>query len=402
MRKIACGLCCFVILISLSGCQKKQGAAENAPVKIGIIGPFTGLSASLGKAQGAGAELAAREINAMGGILGRQVILVQRDDEGDPTKSKNFAEELVDREEVSFIMGPSNSTCAASMYPYLTEEKMISITPIATADTIIDVVKYPYAFRTLMHNGMQAQAMVMNASRLGYSRIALVGDTSALGIDGVGNLKKWCAEYGIVPVTELSYVSDDPDMTPVAQGLADAKADCGLFWTLGGDGAKIVRALERIGYINNIDIIGYTGIFMAEFAQLAGPGSARCSTLSNDTWMVPTPDGHLQGRYAELMKKMVDNYGLLGPGGRDFKAVTAASCYDAIMLYKWAVETAGSFDSEAVKNTLETRIADYQSYYGASFKFSKETHEGFRAEEIYTCSVVELDATYNELNVKGR
>jgi branched-chain amino acid transport system substrate-binding protein len=299
-------------------------------------------------------------------------------------------------------MGPCNSTCGASVYPYLTEEKVISITSVATADNIIDAVKYPYAFRTLMHNGMQAQAMVMNAKRLGYTRIGLVGDTSALGIDGVGNLKKWCAEYGITPVTELSYVSDDPDMTPVAQGLANARVDCGLFWTLGGDGAKIVRALERIGYIDNIDIIGYTGLFMAEFAQLAGPGASKCSTLSNDTWMVPTVDGKLQGRYAELVQKIVDAHGLLGPGSRDFKAVTTASCYDVVMLYKWAAETAGSFESDAIKNVLETRISEYESYYADRFKFSKETHEGFRAEEVYTCSVVELDSTYNELNVKGK
>jgi branched-chain amino acid transport system substrate-binding protein len=362
-----------------------HAAASGKPIKIGSVGAMSGSSASNGAAQKQGVDLAVKEINAAGGILGRAVEVIYRDDEGDPTKSKTAAEELIYKEQVDFIVGPTNSTCAAAAHPSLTENKIPNILAIATGDTLIDPKKFPYAFRIQLPNGMQAEALVRIVSKQNYKNIALVGDTSALGVDGIAAMKRWCAELGVNPVATITYKADDADMTPVANSLKNAKADCALFWTLGADAAKIVRALERIDYIDNLDIYGYTGIAMTNFPDLAGPGAAKCASLSYLTWSVEPGANRLTGqRYQNLYEKINAAYGPYGVGSGTRSTATAnvAGSYDAVMMFKWAAEKAGSTDPDAIKKVFETNIAEYEPFFAGGYSYGPDDHEGFSAEEI--------------------
>jgi len=372
---------------SNSGSQASE--SSNEPIRIGALGALSGASAILGKQQQQGIELALKEINADGGILGRQVEVFFRDDEADPTKCKTAAEELIDKVGVDFIIGPTNSTPAAAAIPYLQESKIINLMCIASSDSIIDAEKFPYAFRIMIPNGLQAQALVMNAKERGYEKVALVGDNSALGVDGIAAMEKWCNEYGIEPVATVTYKAEDADMTPVAQALKDAGADCGLFWTLGADGAKIVRAIERIGYTENMNIYGYTGMVMPNFKELAGPGADRCSSLSVAEWAVEA-GGELDGRFLELYNKIIAEYGEYGVGKRDTNPSTVASGYDCMMMLKWAIEKAGSTDSDAVKEVIETYGSEYVPFFGSSYKFSAEDHDGYLASDVVPVAIGEM------------
>jgi len=379
-----------ILSMLLSGCGAGGKASDSSePIKIGVLGALSGGSAILGKQQQQGVDLAVKEINAAGGILGRQIELSYRDDEADPTKCKTAAEELVDKIGVDFIVGPTNSTPASATIPYLQENKIINVMCIASSDSIIDAQKFPYAFRIMLPNGLQAQALVMNAKERGYQKIALVGDNSALGVDGTAAMEKWCNEYGIVPIANISYKAEDADMTPVAQSLKDAGADCALFWTLGADGAKIVKAIERLGYTDSMDIYGYTGMVMPNFRELAGPGASRCSSLSIREWSVE-PGGALNGRYLDLYNKIISEYGEYGVGKRDTNPSTVASGYDSVMLLKWAIEKAGSTDSDAVKAVIEKSGAEYVPFFGSSYKFSAEDHDGYLASDAVPVAIGEM------------
>lgn len=388
IRFLAITMGCSMLL---SGCAGKSTApaSDSEPIKIGVLGAMSGGSAILGKQQKQGVDLAVKEINASGGILGRQVEVSYRDDEADPTKCKTAAEELVDKLGVNFVVGPTNSTPALATIPYLQENKVINVMCIASSDTIIDAVNFPYAFRIMMPNGLQAEALVMNAKERSYKNIALVGDNSALGVDGTTAMAKWCNAYGIVPVASISYKAEDADMTPVAQALKDANADCALFWTLGADGAKIVKAVERLGYTDSMDIYGYTGMVMPNFRDLAGSGADRCSSLSMREWSVE-PGGELNGRYQELYDKIIAEYGEYGVGKRDTNPSTVASGYDSVMLLKWAIEKAGSTDSDAVKEVIEKYGSEYVPYFGSSYKFSADDHDGYMASDVVPVAIGEM------------
>lgn len=379
----------------LPGCGNKSSTStgsatstSSSPIVIGVLGAMSGSSASLGKAQQQGVDLAVAEINAAGGILGRQVKAVYRDDEADPTKSLTAAQDLVDKEKINFMVGTTNSTPASTVFPYLQENKIVSVTCVASSNTIIDAQKFPYAFRIMIPNALQAKVLVTNAKSRGYKKVALVADTSALGVDGLAAMQKYCDDNSITPVAKVTYKSDDADLSPVAQSIKDSGADCALFWTLGADGAKIVKALDRIGYINNIDIYGYTGIVMTNFNELAGDGASKCASLGIKDWSVANANAQLQGRFLDLYNKIIAKYGVFTTGGRDTNPSTVASAYDSVMLLKWAIETAKSTDPDAVKAAIENHGTEYQGNFGSSYKFSATDHDGFRPEDCVPVGIV--------------
>jgi len=283
----------------------KEGNSSPSEIVIGNIGAMSGTSAVLGKAQSQGVELAVKEINENGGIMGAQVRIATRDDEADPTKSKTFVEELVDKEKANFLIGPTNSTPAAASMAYLQESKVISMLPVATGTNLISKDN-PYAFRITPSNATQAKALVKIAVEKKYKNIALVADTSALGVDGIAVMEETLKEYGVEPTIIATYKSDDPDMTPIAQKIKEANADVALFWTLGADGAKIVRSLERIDYIDKLNILGYTGVAMPNFKELAGPGANKVSVISMNNWAVASGKTELEPKYWEIYQNIIN------------------------------------------------------------------------------------------------
>ena len=336
----------LMLMLVLSGCG---GAAETpeeeaaGEVVIGYVGPMTGPSATMGLATKQGAELAIEEINADGGIMGSTIKFITRDDEADPTKSKTAVQELIDKEKVQMMIGQPNSTSVAAAEDYVNQNKIIQILNIATNTLLIDPEKYPYTFRTFFPSPIQAEALANIAKTAGFQKIVLLGDTTALGNDGIASLQKACQAVGITQVEAITYKSGDADMTPVAEKIKKAGADCILAWTLGADGAKIVAALSRIDYMDELVYLGYTGLSLPNFRELAGEGIDRCFTI-NGLWSVDTAAGDTQLDPArqELYGKIVEKFGKYGAGARTTAPQMVASGYDALYLYKWAVETAGS------------------------------------------------------------
>ncbi|HWQ77613.1 MAG TPA: ABC transporter substrate-binding protein [Anaerovoracaceae bacterium] len=384
------------------GTETPQGGGE---VIIGFVGAQTGPSATMGIATKQGAELAIEEINAAGGIMGNQIKFVTRDDEADPTKSKTAVEELIDKEKIQMILAQPNSTCVAASEDYVNQNKIIQIIPIATNTLLVDPAKYPYTFRTFFPSPVQAEALVNIAKNAGFQKIVLLGDTTALGNDGIASLQAACQAAGITPVEAITYKSGDADMTPVAEKIKKDEADCVLAWTLGADGAKIVAALSRIGYMDNLIYLGYTGLSLPNFRELAGDGIDRCYTI-NGYWSIEQGKTELDAERQTLYEKMVAKYGKYGPGGRTTAPQMVASGYDAIYLYKWAVETAGTFDPDAVKETFENKISEYPTKigYADAYRFTATNHEAISGKDLVPVlldPMATTDKLFGDVYIRG-
>lgn len=384
---------CFVsfllsLTLILAGCSSSAGSAKKEVV-IGNIGAMTGTNAVLGKAQTQGVELAVKEINANGGILGGQVKLITRDDEADATKSKTFMEEFVEKDKVNFVIGPTNSTPAAASMAYLQQNKIISMIPIATSTKLISKDN-PYAFRLIPSNEMQAQALVKIAADKKYKNIALVADTSALGTDGIAVMQASCKGLGITPAATITFQADQADMSRVAQKIKDANADCALFWTLGADGAKIVRALDQLDYVNKVQIIGYTGLVMPNFKELAGPGASQTSAITIGKWALQPNTTQFETKYWNMYQKINTEYGTYAAGKRATNPNTVASAYDAVYLLKWAAEKAGTTDPDKMTNVLETNIKEFDSVYCSQYNFTKDSHEGYPISDLVQANIGDM------------
>jgi len=381
-RKISILLVATLVLsVFLAGCAgssnttdtgTKQSGIDKKEIVIGCVGALTGPSAQLGKNLRTGVELAVADLNAKGGISGIPVRVIFRDDEADPTKSLNLVRELVEKEKIDVFIGPTNTTCANASYPYLTEKKIITMNGGCTGTTLINEVTFPYNFRTHVNNRDQAIYLAKTAVDSGFQRIAIVHDTSALGTGAEADMIKALKDKGATPIVNVAYNANDVDMLPIAKKLKEANPDICLFYTLGVDGARIVKEMEKIDFLPpKIQILGYSAMCMPVFNQLAGTAAKNVLSINEINTSYPV-GGKAPQRTLEIAKKFEEKY-----GANDFKEVifmVVLSFYDCTNIYAQAVEKADSLDPDAVKTAIES----LETYDGVSciYSFGANKHDG--------------------------
>ena len=392
MKKIIAIILCIAMLATFTACGNK---AKNEfgvdTIKIGFVGALTGPSATMGQANMQGAQMAIDEINAAGGVNGIKLELVTRDDEADPTKNFTYVEELIYKEGVHMLIGAPNSACAAASMETVTENKIPTFLATATSSAIVDPVKYPYTFRVTGTNDIQAEALVKMAVDGGYESVVVVGDTTALGIDGFASTEKYAEQYGLEVVEYISYTAGDADLSAVANSIKNADADLVLSWMLFGDAAKVIRSLDRVGYMDSCEIIGYTGTYSHEFtALLEGIDMSNISYLNYTPWTIGAGEDRLSGKTAVSYAKFSETYGeyTVDGSGRTSGYGDAIRAYEAVYLYCAMVEKAGSIEGDAVKTALETYGKDYETVgfeWVGGYAFTAEDHEGYSADMMCRC-----------------
>src|SRR5436189_5386572 len=132
--------------VSLAGGLAAPAIAANEPIKVGYLPALTGPSSSTGVGINRGTQLAIEEINKAGGIYGRQIELITRDTQSDPTKAVNGAAELTRGAKVSVVFGPVNSGESLAVVPLLARANTPQIHP-GWVDTLTDPEKHPMGFR---------------------------------------------------------------------------------------------------------------------------------------------------------------------------------------------------------------------------------------------------------------
>ena len=132
---------------TIAGGLAKPAIAANDPILIGYLPALTGPSSSTGIGINRGIQLAVQEINAAGGINGRQLELITRDTQSDPTKAVNGAAELTRGQKVSVVFGPVNSGELLAVVPLLARTNTPQVHP-CWVDSLTDPQKYPMASAT--------------------------------------------------------------------------------------------------------------------------------------------------------------------------------------------------------------------------------------------------------------
>ncbi|MBY0235623.1 MAG: ABC transporter substrate-binding protein, partial [Burkholderiaceae bacterium] len=167
-------------------------AAE--PIKIGVSGPFTGGSSSMGVSMRDGVRLAADEINKAGGVLGRQLLLVERDDEAKNERGVQIAQELINKEKVAATVGYINTGVALASQRFYQEAKIPVMNNVATGSLVthqFDDQPENYIFRNAAHDSIQAPMIVEETIvRRGYKKVAILADSTNYGQLGRADLEK--------------------------------------------------------------------------------------------------------------------------------------------------------------------------------------------------------------------
>jgi len=154
--------------------------AQSETIKIGCLAAMTGPSSAPTIGFNRGVNFAVEAINAAGGVKGRKFEVIMRDTQGDPTKAVNATQEMISQLKVHGIWGPLNSGEALATTPIMARAKLPNIHP-CVVETLIDVAKYPNAFRMAPSNSQWDDA-VRNycLNILKVKKVAVIGDTPVM------------------------------------------------------------------------------------------------------------------------------------------------------------------------------------------------------------------------------
>jgi len=321
-----------------------------------------------------GVRLAAAEINAKGGVLGRQLQLVERDDEAKPERGVQIAQELINKERVVATVGYINTGVALASQRFYQQAKIPVMNNVATGSIITkQFANQPenYVFRNSANDTIQSTMIAEEAIRRGFKKPAILADSTNYGQLGREDLEKVLATKNVKPVSIEKYNIGDVDMTAQLLRAKQAGADVVLTYGIGPELAQIANGMQKLGW--KVPIVGSWTLAMANFIDNAGANG-------NGTRM---PQTFIQNPDTPKRKAFIDAYvkAYNPPNGRMPSAVSAAQGYDSIYLLAAAIQQAGSTEGPKIAAALEnlkTPIEGVVTTYNKPY--SKTDHEAINFE----------------------
>ena len=351
------------------GVVLSAGALAADPIKIGVSGPYTGGSSSMGVSMRDGVRLAAQEINAAGGVLGRQIQLVERDDEAKNERGVQIAQELINREKVVATVGYINTGVALASQRFYQQAKIPVMNNVATGSVIthqFDKEPENYVFRNAANDSIQAPMIVEEVARRGFKKVAIMADSTNYGQLGQKDLVAALEKKGITPVANEKFNIGDVDMTAQLLKAKAAGADSVLTYGIGPELAQLANGMTKIGW--KVPIVGSWTLSMANYIDNAGPGGE--GARMPQTFIQEPTNAKRQSFIISFLKTFNPK------NGRMDSLVSAAQGYDSIYLLAAAIKQANSTDGPKIKAALEDLKAPVEGVVTTYKKpFTKTNHD---------------------------
>jgi branched-chain amino acid transport system substrate-binding protein/urea transport system substrate-binding protein len=307
------------------------------PIKIGVCQPFSGGLELFGNQAKVGLDLAAAEINAGGGILGRTVELIYEDDKTDPKTAVERANTLIRRDGVLAICGPILSPARDAMMPTMSRAKVPLL--YATNYEGGGCNRYLFSFNTVPNQELEKLLPAMKAR---------AGDSFYMfGVDIVWPQKMFAAAEGMIARIGGSSKGKEftpwgvKDYAPVIRRIQDSRAKVLLFALPGADGITFIRQAEDLGLLKTCTVafLGFAETYLGAFG--AGKGQGMWVT-------VPFAASSSAEGTRSFVARIRKNAGADVPISH-----YAFTHYNSLMATKAALEKTRSVDSEALISGLE-------------------------------------------------
>ncbi|TMH58676.1 MAG: ABC transporter substrate-binding protein, partial [Betaproteobacteria bacterium] len=246
----------FLATVALSVVALAATAASAQPIKLGELNSYKTFPAFL-EPYKKGMELAVEEINHSGGVLGRSLELVTRDDNGNAGDAVRVAEELLAREKVDLLMGTFSSAVGLAVADLAKQRHVLFLAAEPLTDKIVWESGNKYTFRLRPSTYMQTAMLVPDAVRLGKKRWAIVYPNYEYGTAATAAFKQLmiARQPGGLEFVEIAVPLGKIDAGPVVQALLDAKPDAIFSSLFAGDLAKFVREGEVRGLFRDRPVV---------------------------------------------------------------------------------------------------------------------------------------------------
>lgn len=359
LRRLALGL----LLGSSLSLTAFQASAEK-PLRIGEVNSYKAIPAFL-EPYKLGWELARDEINARGGILGRPVEVVWRDDNANPGESVRAAQELLSRERVEVLFGGFLSHTGLALTDFARQRKVFFLAAEPLTDKITWSSGNRYTFRLRPSTWMHVAALAPEAIALKKKRWAIVYPDYEYGQSAVATFKEMlrAAQPDVEFVAEIATPLNKLDAGPVVQALADAKPDAIFNVLFAADLTRFVREGNTRGLFEGRDVVSVLS-GEPEYLEALGAETPKGWIVTGYPWYaIDTPQNQAFVKaYQERFKQNPKVGSVVG--------------YASLMSLAAGIEKAGSTDTEALIQAfrglqldspygpIEYRDLDHQSTLG--------------------------------------
>jgi len=313
-----------------------------------------------------GMELALEEINAAGGVLGRKLELVSRDDNGNPGDAVRVAEELITRERVALLMGTFPSNVGLAVADLAKQRKVLFVAAEPLTDKIVWESGNDYTFRLRASTYMQTAMLVPEAAKLGKKRWAIVYPNYEYGQAAAATFKRQmiARSGGGIEFIEQAVPLGKIEPGPVVQALVDAKPDAIFSSLFGPDLARFVREGQLRGLFKDRPVFNLLGGEPEYLDPLKDEAPVGWWVTGYPWYAIDTPE---HKRFRDAYQKKFSDYPRLG----------SVVGYAAVQTAAAALRKAGSTDTDKLVAAMQGlavdtpfgrityRALDHQSTMGA-------------------------------------
>jgi branched-chain amino acid transport system substrate-binding protein len=378
--------------VAIAGLTKplaKPAIAANEPILIGYLPALTGPSSATGIGINRGIQLAVQEINDAGGINGRQLELITRDTQSDPTKAVNGAAELTRGQKVSVVFGPVNSGESLAVVPLLARSNTPQVHP-CWVDSLTDPQKYPMCFRNAPTNqqiGAAANRYVMDV--LKRKKVAVISDTTGYGTASVNAYVPMLKAKGADVVYQGNVDAANPDLKPELLRMQSAGAEAIMPWSVNaGFLSRIINTRGQMQW--DVPIVGQTTL---------GSGQTKALLEKSEYWAKVYPNNFRPVCYAageklsDRTKAFLDRLKSAKIDMGDTLLWWIALGYDSPRMIAEAMKNAGPEPAEIVGYL--NKLKDFPGVYG-DITFTPERHDGYPDDEVVMVEANSLkDGAFN-------
>ena len=329
-----------VFVATLTTLAAAAAFAQSTPIRIGVVTPLSGTYAGIGQQVRWGLDLAAREINAAGGVAGRQLELIYEDEEANPAVAVQKAEKLFQVSKVDFLTGTVNSGSTLAVGQVAERNGKLIATTVSFADSITGDKCSPNVFRVNARAGMQSAALAdWMATTRPNANVFYLGPDYEMGRSTVAAFKSAAEGKGAKSAGEVFAPLDNKDYSPYFGQIRSARPTVIYTSVAGNDTVRLFNQMAEFGVNRNVQVVGASGTVTSQNLAAIGRNADGFVTGVGYSPLIDSPENkRFVAAFEAANKALPDLYG--------------TDSYGVLYLYKAAVEKARSTETDKVREAM--------------------------------------------------
>ena len=365
----------LMCLVALLGMVSPLLAAE--PVKIGVLVGLSGPEGHIGEPSKAVAMMAAAEINAAGGILGRPIVLTFADTQSNPGKAALEAKRLIETEKVVAIAGPTGTGSAMAVLKIIQDAQVPTVGFVGGTPPVEPVRQFMFKSPQKTVTAVERTYTYLKAK--GIKKIAILTASDNFGQEGKASLEKLAGNFGLEIVNAQIFDTTDSDVSVQLTKIKGSKAQAVVCWTIGGIGSIVTKNFRQLGL--SMPLIQCHGQADPKYLELAGT-AAEGTIMPTTKLMVLDQIAKNDPQFAVLTKFKDDyeNKKKIGKTGAH-----SGYAWDAMQLLALGLKKSGGQGGLALAKAIE----GVKGYVGVSgiYNMSAQDHCGLAVDSMVMVQV---------------